>query len=152
MQRCAVDDDSYSVKAAVHEEPKKEMLEEDISSTTTLKNTNGPKKPTNQEEDGMSTTKSGNIQEPKFHPAKRLSAKWSSGVGARIGCVRDYPMDLQVKALEKVNLSPKLTKGPTRSGSCIPIPSPRPSPRVRMSPRIAYMGLPSPRVSSQTQN
>ncbi|KAE9446324.1 hypothetical protein C3L33_21781, partial [Rhododendron williamsianum] len=85
---------------------------------------------------------------PVFELAKRLSCKWTSGVGPRIGCVRDYPTDLQSLALEKVNLSPRVTTGmPWSIGA---IPSPRPSPKVRISPRLAYMGLPSPRVSAST--
>ncbi|KAI3524747.1 hypothetical protein L1887_03410 [Cichorium endivia] len=69
----------------------------------------------------------------------RMSCKWASGTGARIGCVRDYPTELQFRALEQVNLSPR-----TVPGSYGPVPSPRPSPKVRLSPRISYMGLPSP--------
>ncbi|KNA05042.1 hypothetical protein SOVF_194050 [Spinacia oleracea] len=76
-----------------------------------------------------------------FSFARRLSCKWVTGNGPRIGCVRDYPMDLQSRALEQVNLSPRVTPG-----SFGPIPSPRPSPKVRVSPRLAYMGLPSPRT------
>lgn len=75
-----------------------------------------------------------------------LSRKWSTGNGARIGCVRDYPLDLQTKALEQVNLSPRVIPSPTSSNR-IPIPSPRPSPKVRVSPRLQYMGIPTPKVS-----
>lgn len=75
-----------------------------------------------------------------FSLATRMSCKWVTGNGPRIGCVRDYPLDLQSRALEQVNLSPRVT--PCSFG---PIPSPRPSPKVRVSPRLAYMGLPSPR-------
>ncbi|KAK7388212.1 hypothetical protein VNO78_23021 [Psophocarpus tetragonolobus] len=78
-----------------------------------------------------------------FNMPKRLSCKWSTGAGPRIGCVRDYPEHLQSRALEQVNLSPRPTSA--RFGTYGPIPSPRPSPKVRMSPRLAYMGLPSPR-------
>lgn len=38
---------------------------------------------------------------------KQLSCKWTSGVGPRIGFVRDCPTELQVRALEHVNLSPR---------------------------------------------
>lgn len=75
---------------------------------------------------------------------RRLSCKWTSGTGPRIGCVRDYPTELQFKALEQVNLSPRI--GPASFVSCAPIPSPRPSPKVHLSPRISCMGLPSPRL------
>lgn len=84
-------------------------------------------------------------EEPVFCLAKRLSCKWSTGNGPRIGCVRDYPLDLQSRALEQVNLSPRSTPGPWPFVSG-PIPSPRPSPKLRVSPRLAYMGLPSPRT------
>lgn len=80
-----------------------------------------------------------------FDTSKRLSRKWASGVGARIGCVRDYPADLQSQALEQVKLSPRTNAG--RIQNYLPIPSPRPSPKIRVSPRLAYMGIPSPRVS-----
>lgn len=76
---------------------------------------------------------------------KRLSAKWSTGAGPRIGCVREYPAGLQSKALEKVNLSPRVMMG-AAFGTSGPIPSPRPSPRTHLSPKVANMGLPSPRV------
>lgn len=85
---------------------------------------------------------------PAFDKAETLSCKWSSGVGPRIGCVRDYPSELQFQALEKVNLSPRpITEN---YWSSAPIPSPRPSPNIRLSPRLAYMGLPSPSLSVST--
>ncbi|WZZ21424.1 hypothetical protein YC2023_122811 [Brassica napus] len=74
---------------------------------------------------------------------KRFMCKWSTGNGPRIGCVRDYPMDLQIRALEQVNLSPRVVNG--KMGLFGPIPSPRPSPKIRVSPRLFCMGLPSPR-------
>lgn len=80
-----------------------------------------------------------------FNPASRLSCKWTSGTGPRIGCVRDYPAELQSRALEQVNLSPRVT--PTNFANYGPVPSPRPSPKVRLSPRLSYMGLPSPRTT-----
>lgn len=42
-----------------------------------------------------------------FQLAKHLSCRWSTGAGPRIGCVRDYPSELQVRALEEVSLPPK---------------------------------------------
>ncbi|KAG0485066.1 hypothetical protein HPP92_009145 [Vanilla planifolia] len=80
-----------------------------------------------------------------FKLARHRSCTWSTGNGPRIGCVRDYPADLQCKALEHVNLSPKVSSSP--AGNKIPIPSPRPSPKFRVSPRLVYMGIPSPTVS-----
>ncbi|KAK9099381.1 hypothetical protein Syun_026426 [Stephania yunnanensis] len=82
-----------------------------------------------------------------FELGKPLSRKWSTGVGPRIGCVRDYPTELRFRALEISNLSPRarVTCGGNGGGGAIP--SPRPSPKVRLSPRLSYMGLPSPRES-----
>ncbi|KAI3867656.1 hypothetical protein MKX03_036566 [Papaver bracteatum] len=87
----------------------------------------------------------GNAQPQKFDLAKRLSCKWSTGTGPRIGCVSDYPSELRFHALEHVNLSPRVRTASV--GYSGPIPSPRPSPKIRLSPRLAYMGLPSPRSS-----
>ncbi|KAI3688083.1 hypothetical protein L1987_81790 [Smallanthus sonchifolius] len=42
-----------------------------------------------------------------FQLAKHLSCRWSTGAGPRIGCVRDYPSELQFRALEEVLLPPK---------------------------------------------
>ncbi|GKV28878.1 hypothetical protein SLEP1_g37867 [Rubroshorea leprosula] len=42
-----------------------------------------------------------------YQLGKQLSCKWTTGAGPRIGCVRDYPSELQSQALEQVNLSPK---------------------------------------------
>lgn len=90
------------------------------------------------------------LDAPMFDFSKRLSCKWSTGAGPRIGCVRDYPEHLQSRALEQVNLSPRPASA--RPYSYGPIPSPRPSPKVRISPRLAYMGLPSPRTLIPPKN
>lgn len=75
-----------------------------------------------------------------------MSRKWTTGAGPRITCVREYPSELQFKALEHVNLSPKVDMtSPTESKG--PIPSPRPSPGLRLSPRLASMALPTPTVA-----
>ncbi|TKY60020.1 hypothetical protein E2542_SST17115 [Spatholobus suberectus] len=42
-----------------------------------------------------------------YQLGKQLSCKWTTGAGPRIGCVRDYPCELQFRALEQVNLSPR---------------------------------------------
>ncbi|EYU28390.1 hypothetical protein ABFS82_12G123400 [Erythranthe guttata] len=86
--------------------------------------------------------------------ARRMSCKWSTGAGPRIGCVREYPAELQFRALEHVNLSPKMPPSSYGGsyGNYGPIPSPRPSPNVRLSPRVSYMGLPSPRTQISTAN
>lgn len=50
-----------------------------------------------------------------YQLGKHLSFKWTTGAGPRIGCVRDYPSELQFRALEQVNLSPRSA---ARSRSC----------------------------------
>lgn len=110
-------------------------MEEEFTSTTDIvESTDKP-----QEEDIVHGGEEEN--EPRFQFGKPLPCKWCTGAGARIGCVRDYPTELQFRALETVNLSPRVN-----TGAGTPIPSPRPSPKVRLSPRLAYMGLPSPSV------
>jgi hypothetical protein len=150
VKRCAIDDDSTSFRLTTAESSP-ELAEG--PSTTAILPDNGPtnelSNTTSDEEDGVIDAAKAEPQ-PVFELAKRLSCKWTSGVGPRIGCVRDYPTDLQSLALEKVNLSPKVTTGMPRSIDAIP--SPRPSPKVRISPRLAYMGLPSPRVSALAGN
>lgn len=76
--------------------------------------------------------------------SKGLSSKWTTGAGPRIGCVREYPTKLQAKALEQLNLSPRVNFGKVAARS--PIPSPRPSPKIHLSPRLVHMRIPSPRV------
>lgn len=49
-----------------------------------------------------------------YQLGKQLTFKWTTGAGPRLGCVRDYPIELQCRALEEVNLSPK-SRGHCRS-------------------------------------
>ncbi|XP_058069678.1 IQ domain-containing protein IQM2-like [Magnolia sinica] len=79
-----------------------------------------------------------------YQLGEQLSFKWTTGVGPRIGCVRDYPSELQFRALDEVHLSPR------EHGSCRPSPrnfayrSPRPSPRSNMmctSPKPPALSL-----------
>lgn len=42
-----------------------------------------------------------------FQLGKQLSCRWTTGAGPRIGCVRNYPPEIQCQALEHVNLSPR---------------------------------------------
>ncbi|XP_022986980.1 IQ domain-containing protein IQM2-like [Cucurbita maxima] len=42
-----------------------------------------------------------------YQLGKQLSCRWTTGAGPRIGCVRDYPSQLQLQALEQVRLSPR---------------------------------------------
>jgi hypothetical protein len=46
-------------------------------------------------------------KEKSYQLGHQLSLKWSTGVGPRIGCIADYPMELRFQALEFTNLSPK---------------------------------------------
>ncbi|KAH0723536.1 hypothetical protein KY285_006080 [Solanum tuberosum] len=44
-----------------------------------------------------------------FQLAHQLSCRWTTGAGPRIGCMRDYPAELQVRVMEDVCLSPRTT-------------------------------------------
>ncbi|KAF8406873.1 hypothetical protein HHK36_005994 [Tetracentron sinense] len=155
VKRCAIDDDTPSFKVT-DEEPKPESEEGPTTIAQSVYTNAGDVDPTKDTstitdlQEGSGDAGLGNVEAPVFDLGKRLSCKWSTGTGPRIGCVRDYPQDLQFRALEQVNLSPRVTPG--AFGNYGPIPSPRPSPKVRLSPRLAYMGLPSPRVSISTAN
>lgn len=81
------------------------------------------------------------------HGKNHQTCRWSTGTGPRIRCVRDYPQDLQSRALEHVNLSPRLAGSPSRKRD--PVPSPRPSPGMILSPRLASVGF-QPRTVSLT--
>lgn len=48
---------------------------------------------------------------------KQLSCKWTTGAGPRIGFVRDCSTELQIRALEHVNLSPRNGCGFSRTMS-----------------------------------
>ncbi|KAI3814476.1 hypothetical protein L1987_14116 [Smallanthus sonchifolius] len=138
VKKCSVDDDDvgFSFKVTQPETKPKPLLipprtrpQEILSTPANAKHTITPTFVT----DGPVSA--------RFQEANRISSKWTSGNGPRIGIVRDYPTELQFRALEQVNLSPRVSLG-----NFGPIPSPRPSPGVRLSPRISYIGLPSPRT------
>ncbi|KAL6005927.1 hypothetical protein ACLOJK_039972 [Asimina triloba] len=124
--------------------PKSSQEEVECPTVTNVVDSNATKsaEKTANEEYKMMNDKA-NAVPPAFHQGQPLSCKWTTGAGPRIGIVRDYPAELQFKALEQVNLSPRVVPSP--SGNHGPIPSPRPSPKIRLSPRISCMGLPSPR-------
>ncbi|GKC93463.1 hypothetical protein Tco_1158905 [Tanacetum coccineum] len=52
-----------------------------------------------------------------FQLGRQLSRRWSTGAGPRIGCLRDYPAELQSHTLEQANLSPKSLKSYQRRNS-----------------------------------
>ncbi|KAI8553457.1 hypothetical protein RHMOL_Rhmol05G0017700 [Rhododendron molle] len=151
-ERCAIDDDYPSFRDS-SEEPKPDPVtslalntqsEEDTTNTSYVDVAVEEASITtdHHEQEDMEPVDA-NVPAP-FAFAKRLSCKWSTGTGPRIGCVREYPTELQFRALEQVNLSPRIAS--PGFGYYGPIPSPRPSPKVRLSPRLAYMGVPSPRT------
>lgn len=140
VQRYAVDDENRLDKASSEKKSMSEEVESLSMATATtvaldIKAVNPI--PADHQQDSCGDA-------PVLDMAKRLSCKWTSGFGPRIGCVREYPTELQFRALEQVKLSPT---SQSHVANCGPIPSPRPSPKIRVSPRLSYMGLPSPRVS-----
>ncbi|XP_068664093.1 IQ domain-containing protein IQM3-like [Aristolochia californica] len=48
-----------------------------------------------------------------YELGRQLSRKWSTGAGPRIGCVADYPLEVRMRALEFVNLSPRTPPTPS---------------------------------------
>ena len=55
-----------------------------------------------------------------YQLGQQLSFRWTTGAGPRIGCVRDYPPELQFRSLEQVSLSPRAGAGQTRKSPCAP--------------------------------
>ncbi|KAK7392752.1 hypothetical protein VNO78_21199 [Psophocarpus tetragonolobus] len=72
-----------------------------------------------------------------YQLANHLSTKWTTGAGPRIGCMRDYPLELQNLILEQQNLSPR--KRTTAPLPQIPTLS-RFSPRVAFPPPLLLLG------------
>ncbi|KAG9148299.1 hypothetical protein Leryth_012254 [Lithospermum erythrorhizon] len=72
-----------------------------------------------------------------YQLARQLSCKWTTGAGPRIGCVRDYPSELQVRALEEVNLSPRSRTPSTHFSPTSRSTSSTPRMASRLSPRIS---------------
>lgn len=142
VKRVSVDDDKYPSFKKTSEHEIAKLVEQAIKAST----------PKAKEEATTEPLSSPNATyNSKFEHEKRLSCKWSSGTGPRIGCVHDYPLDIRSKALEQVRISPRFG---SLSGSenKLPIPSPRPSPKVRLSPRLTYMRFPTPNVSLTLPN
>lgn len=144
LQKCAIDDDLPSFNVVGENSCVEKILPqpEDITSVPDVA------RPTVEEKETITVSPQANKKPPVYNMGKHLSCKWSTGNGPRISCVRDYPTELQFRALEQVNLSPRLAAGPYTCSSFGPIPSPRPSPKIHLSPRLSYMGLPSPRAIS----
>lgn len=144
VKRCATDDDRPPLS--------KDANEESIPRRTSDNSLNQPQSTSTKDDPSteQEITLCDHKDKPVYNLAKRMSCKWSTGAGPRIGCVREYPAELQFRALEQVNLSPRLANAPFSNYG--PIPSPRPSPKVRLSPRVAYMGLPSPRTPIPAAN
>ncbi|KAF8671010.1 hypothetical protein HU200_050288 [Digitaria exilis] len=148
VKRCSVDDDEYpSFKKAALEEG--EPLAEAAAHEETINNEVVELPEVDIVKDVVVEEKdAGEVDAAGAGPAmmaSRPSFKWLTPTGARIGCLRDYPADLQSMALEQVNLSPRVGAAASPGRRLpMPIPSPRPSPRIRLSPRLHYMGLPTP--------
>ncbi|KAG8079608.1 hypothetical protein GUJ93_ZPchr0007g5633 [Zizania palustris] len=78
-----------------------------------------------------------------YQLGKQLSFKWTTGAGPRIVCVRDYPPELQLRALEQVHLSPRSGGGGGgRASSRFASPQRASSPMARgcepLTPREAF--------------
>lgn len=143
-QRCSVDDDDYPSLEKRNDEIEADANKADaLAVSTTVEVTEATEPSEDPRPDETMENRVDEVVASEFD--KRISCRWTTAAGARIGCVRDYPPDLRSKALEQANLSPRVTPSP--SGSRVPIPSPRPSPRVRLSPRLQYMGIPTPTVA-----
>ena len=166
FQKCAIDrDDEYRLLSKAGTEPEQnqnnitaaaedlnEIESEDVRTSDTAHGTADDGDMSEAEEEAATpvdshttdTEEELNDVSERRSPAvagrseNHLTCRWSTGTGPRIRCVRDYPQDLQSRALEHVNLSPRLAGSPSRKRD--PVPSPRPSPEMVLSPRLASVG------------
>ncbi|CAA3005518.1 IQ domain-containing IQM1-like [Olea europaea subsp. europaea] len=141
VKRCAIDDDCPPFHKDANEES---ILRRSLGGSGANQFKNVSTSDVDGQAQETESTGADEMDKPVYNLANHLSCKWSTGVGPRIGCVREYPADLQFQALEQVNLSPRVHCGPISNYG--PIPSPRPSPKIRLSPRLVCLGQPSPRT------
>ncbi|KAG8657051.1 hypothetical protein MANES_03G035601v8 [Manihot esculenta] len=152
VKKCAIDDDTPSNVVSEEEQTPEPIADPASVSASQPNSANKPDMDLSTKEATTTTvnaprehnTNNANIKATVLDWPERLPCKWTTGAGPRIGCVRDYPTELQSRAWEHVNLSPRVPPGTFNNYG--PIPSPRPSPQVRVSPRLVYMGIPSPRT------
>ncbi|XP_074362707.1 IQ domain-containing protein IQM1-like [Apium graveolens] len=144
VKKFAVDEDNPSLKVTTNDGPKSDLVNISSANVPSVDTKNDSTTNINRSINVDSSRSIG--KKPQFELRRALSSKWTTGTGPRISCVREYPADLQFQALEQVTLSPrKLMAG--SSASCCPIPSPRPCPRIHLSPRVSNIGFPSPRLT-----
>ncbi|KAL2250752.1 UNVERIFIED_CONTAM: IQ domain-containing protein IQM3 [Sesamum indicum] len=60
----------------------------------------------------------------------QLSVQWSTGVGPRIGCIADYPLELRLQALELTKLSPRTCPPLSTPGRSAALVSPSCPPNI----------------------
>jgi hypothetical protein len=72
-----------------------------------------------------------------YQLGKQVSFKWTTGAGPRIVCVRDYPSELQLRALEQVRLSPRSGTAADAAGAGRAASSRFASPQRCSSPTVA---------------
>ncbi|BAT98380.1 hypothetical protein VIGAN_09203000 [Vigna angularis var. angularis] len=132
VKKYAIDDDIPPSKPA----------DEELQFESKMASSSGFTIAKSSSEENIGQSGSTNMQTSTVKERKPLSRKWTTGAGPRIGCVREYPAKLQVKALEQLNISPRVNHGKVAAKA--PIPSPRPSPKIHLSPRLVHMSIPSP--------
>lgn len=144
LQKFPIDDDVPPIKK---EKKKSDSMKETLVDKTPSLEAANEKKVVAIAEDGNENgqkNNESNEESPNFGLGKSFSCKWTTGAGPRIGCLREYPTELQFQALEQLNLSPRISATITN----VPIPSPRPSPKFHLSPKVAHIGLSSPSLQN----
>ncbi|KAL0359362.1 UNVERIFIED_CONTAM: IQ domain-containing protein IQM6 [Sesamum angustifolium] len=81
-----------------------------------------------------------------YQLANQLSCKWTTGAGPRIGCVRDYPSELQFRVMEEVCLSPRSTFSSPRGSSRSPTTATATTPTSSLRER-SPLGTESPNAA-----
>ncbi|KAK3436245.1 hypothetical protein EUGRSUZ_C00869 [Eucalyptus grandis] len=114
VKRCAVDDDNLSYINS-SEDSKHGTSEGPAGTTSSAAEPEDTAVKPGLPQENVTNARA-KAEPPVFDVTRRLSCKWSTGAGPRIGCVRDYPTELQSRALEQVNLSPRVVPGADLQG------------------------------------
>ncbi|CAN6185021.1 unnamed protein product [Urochloa humidicola] len=109
---------SEQISVSEHEETRRQDSSEDaVETAETSTTSDGASSEDPQEENHGDNTAvprekilqriSSKKETKSYQLGKQVSFKWTTGAGPRIVCVRDYPSELQLRALEQMHLSPR---------------------------------------------
>ncbi|KAJ1686283.1 hypothetical protein LUZ63_017673 [Rhynchospora breviuscula] len=112
LSGCGHDHDHNADKDQIHTLPPIEVPPKPCYQRSLSGGLRSPKTPVREE--AVLQRIQSKLKTNTFQLATQLSRKWSSGVGPRIGCIADYPVELRTQAMEFTSLSPRIPPTPSR--------------------------------------